>query len=558
MKKEIIISRESDDLRVAITEDGHLAELFVENANQEHTVGSIYLGKVARVVPGMNAAFIDIGMKQDAFLHFSDIGSTVDSVKDMLGEEDADVDTDDDDSDEDDFIPESPFDSPAAAVAPAPARTEQRQQERPQQNGDRRRDHRGQSTRGANLQRGEPIIVQVTREAFANKGVRVTTEISLPGRFVVLMPFENSIGVSKKIHNIREKRRLRRIVKSIIPKGFGVIVRTVAENKEDDVLRSDLQVLVDRWHDIERSARASEGGTAMLYREKSVASTVMRDLFTRDVTRVVVDSKELYEEIHDYVAWAAPSLADTVELHKGRESVYEYLGLQKEVDETTARKVYIKTGGYIIIEHTEAMVVIDVNSGRYAAQKEQELNSLRTNMEAAREIGRQIRLRDIGGIIVIDFIDMLDDRNRKKIFDEMKKELRRDRARSTVLPLTDFCIMQITRQRVRRSLAQNVSEVCPMCSGTGSVQGRATIVSTIERWVEHFRNTTGERKVILTAHPVICGYLEEGTLSPIRRLRWKHFMNIKLVDDPALHGDDFHVFSIKQQRDVTEEFMAMK
>lgn len=300
----------------------------------------------------------------------------------------------------------------------------------------------------------------------------------------------------------------------------------------------------------------AEKAPALLYKDLSMTSSVMRDLFTSDVTRVVTDSRKLYREVRAYLKGVAPPLVDKIEFYKGKEPIFDVFNIEKETEQTLSRKVWLKNGGYIIIEHTEAMVVIDVNSGRYAAKREQELNSLRTNLEAARETARQIRLRDIGGIIVIDFIDLEDEKNKKKVYDELKKEFRKDRAKSTILPMTEFGLVQITRQRIRQSLLHTLSEPCPMCAGTGLVQSKSTIVTQIERWIRRFKSESREFRLVLTVHPLIADYLTERTISRLTRLMLRYFVRIKLVSDQSLSVDDFKFLSRKQNRDITDQYRS--
>lgn len=406
--------------------------------------------------------------------------------------------------------------------------------------------------RRVNIQKGQNILVQVTREPVGNKGVRVTTRISLPGRFLVLIPFDGRIGVSRKVQNIRERRRLRRVVKSLLPEGFGAIIRTVAENKDETLIKQDLQSLIDTYKEIEQKAK-TEKAPILAFKDLSISTSVIRDLFTRDVEFVYTDSKKLFKDIGRYVSWAAPNLLEKVVLYDEKEPIFDKFGIEQEIETTLSRKVYLPSGGYLIIEHTEAMVVVDVNSGRYAAKSDQELNSLRTNLESAREIARQVRLRDLGGIIVIDFIDMHEDRNKKKVYDEIRKEFKRDRAKSTILPLSDFGVMQITRQRMRQTLLHSVSEPCVACSGTGMVQSKHTIMSTIDRWLRRAKTTLGERKFILEVNPLMEHNLTEGLFSPIWKMGWKHHISVKVVGDDEIGVDEFKLLSVKQKKDVTAD-----
>jgi ribonuclease G len=542
MKKDIIINSTANEHRIAILEDGRLAELFVEVPGKERMVGDIYLGKVAKVMPGIRAAFIDIGLQQDAFLHFSDIGDSLQEYNALF---------EDDDDEEEEGHPQS-------SLPPAPTNgsgTEQPSQgtvavdtqppaRKPQE---RRRPE-------VNLQKGQEILVQITKEPVGKKGVRVTSEISLPGRFLVLLPFDGKVGVSKKLNNFKERRRLRKLVRSVIPEGFGAIIRTVAEGKSEEMIKQDLEELVKAWHNIEKAVK-SEAPT-LIYKDMNTTSSVMRDLFSDDVEHVVIDDKKLFKEVRSYVQWVSPDMLDRLEPYRGKEPVFDKYGVEKDIQTLFSRKVWLKSGGYIYIEKTEAMTVIDVNSGRYAAKKEQEQNSLKTDMEAARELCRQLRLRDIGGIIVIDFIDLDDEKNRKKVYDEMKKELRRDRAKVTVLPMTEFGLMQMTRQRIRQSVSLSFSESCPTCGGTGLIQSKTTTMNTIERWIRRFKSESREFRLELRAHPSIASYLHEGTISRLTKIKFKFFVRIKLIPDSSLPVDEFRFTSLKQGKDITDQYKA--
>jgi ribonuclease G len=610
LKKEILINSQSEDeIRIAITENDQLVELFIETPETERHVGDIYLGKLAKVIPGMNAAFVNVGLEQDAFLHFSDVGDSYESSAAYLSGEDAEL-SDDDDEEEDYLVEEGATAAEQKVIRP-------RNQPRPDRNdpnrrgGDRGGDRRGGDNRGGdnrnggppdrsyqdiapkpleirlasqrdpnaplsdrgagnrqagrpiptllqanvNLEPGQNILVQVTREAFANKGVRVTSRISLPGRFLVLVPFEPGIGISRKVYSVRERSRLRRIVRSLKPRELGVIIRTVAENKEESALREDLEKLLEQWRELEKKIK--EGTAPMLvYQDQSLTSSVMRDLFTPDISRIVIDSKKMYREVMDYVEWAAPNLTGTVESYRGQRPLFDGFNIERQIEQTLTRKIQMPSGGYLFIEHTEAMVVIDVNSGRYAARREQELNSLKTNLESAREIARQLRLRDIGGIIVVDFIDMNEERNRKKVYDEMKKEFRKDRAKSSILPLTEFGLMQITRQRIRQSIVQSLSEPCPVCAGTGQLVSKTTLMKQIERWLDRFKAEGNTRRLVLRVHPTLADILQKGFMSPIRTMQLHYFVRLKIETDDSLAGDDFRFFSPKQDKDITQQFSS--
>ncbi len=546
MKKEIVINVAANETRIAITEDGRLAELFVETANKEKMIGDIYLGRVAKVMPGIKAAFIDLGLQQDGFLHFSDIGNRFEEYTAMIGDEE-----------EEEQRSEKPasvaVEETAESFGGAPAAPQTsgypHQREHPS---DRPEPRPPQApSRDVQLVKGQEIIVQIIKEPVAKKGVRVTSEVSLAGRFLVLLPFDGKIGISKKISSFKEKRRLRKIVQGFLPEGFGVIIRTVAEGKEDESLKKDLEDLVKTWRKIEEMVK-TEKAPALLYKDMATTSSVIRDLFSNEVSRVVVDGKSLYREIRAYIQYTSPQLTDKIELHKDRQPIFDKYGIEKELEASLSRKVWLKSGGYIIIEPTEAMVVVDVNSGRYAAKKEQELNSLRTDLEAAREICRQLRLRDIGGIIVCDFIDLEDEKNKRKVFEELKKEFRRDRAKVTVLPMTEFGLVQITRQRVRQNILHSFTEPCPACGGTGLVRSKTTTLNDIERWIRRFKTESREFRLTLRTTPELAGLLRDGTYNRLRKIMVKYFVMVKLEVDAALPQGEFRFFSRRQDKDITD------
>ena len=541
IRKEIIFNATATETRIAITEDSRLVELFVESPDKEHYVGNIYLGRIAKVMPGIRAAFIDVGLRQDAFLHFSDVGSTIGDFAYL--EDDGDgVDLLDDDDDDD--IPETP-----------PYSSKQQNNRRPRVGG-------GNYSRDAepepheNLKVGEKIIVQVTKEPTGNKGVRVTSEISLPGRFLVLLPLRRSIGVSKRVNDFREKRRLRNTVRNLIPRDMkvGVIIRTNALEQAEEIIRQDLEALLDKWREIEKGIRDSIP-PKLISKEMSSTSGVLRDLFSEEVERVVVDAKNLYREVSVYLESNQPSLLDKVEFYKGREPVFDIFGIEKEVAFALQKKVPLRSGGSIVIEQTEAMTVVDVNTGRFAKKQDQELNSLQTNLEAAREIARQLRLRDVGGIVVIDFIDLTDDKNQKKVYDELRKEMRKDRAKSTVLPMSEFGIVQLTRQRVRQSVIHSFSEPCPVCGGVGIVQSKSTIVNNIERWIRRFKtDIRGFRRLILQTNPTIVEFLHHGLPSRLLQMMLKYHVHIKIVADEKMPQHEFHFLLRKNNEDITEKY----
>ncbi len=540
MKKDIIINSTGNEHRIAILEDGRLAELFVETPGTERNIGDIYLGRIAKVMPGIRASFVDIGMGQDAFLHFSDVGS-LEEFSTLFSDEDDEEENNSSNNNSNGNSSNDSYGASSAAtivVAEVPPQKPKRQERRPPQ---------------VNLQKGQEILVQITKEPIGKKGVRVRSAISLPGRYLVLIPFDSQIGVSKKLSNFKERKRLRKFVRSILPANFGAIIRTVAEGKTDEMLKQDLDDLLSKWQNIERGAKSSTA-PALVYKDMDTTNSVIRDLFQEAVEHVVVDEKKLFREIKGYVQATSSDMADRVEFYSGKEPIFDKYGVEKDIQTLFAKKVWLKSGGYLFIEKTEAMTVIDVNSGRYAAKREQELNSLRTDLEAAREVVHQLRLRDIGGLIVVDFIDLEDDKNRKKIFDEMKKELRRDRAKVTVLPMTEFGIVQITRQRIRQAVHMNFSESCPVCGGSGTVHSRGSTINQIERWLRRFRGERYAASIELHVHPMIAEHLTVGVWSRMNRWRFRFLMWVRVISDTEVAFDDFRF--IVSGNEITNDYRS--
>ncbi|MCR4416418.1 MAG: Rne/Rng family ribonuclease [Ignavibacteria bacterium] len=525
MNKEIIINTIGDETRIAITEDGLLTEYFVEHADAQRSVGDIYLGRVAKIIPGIKAAFIDVGHKQDAFLHFSDIDPKIEELNALIGDEDTDVDLEEEEEESNlDKIPIQTNSNYQRSIQNLPK-----------------------------LEKGKEIIVQVTKEPVGNKGFRVTTRITLPGRFLVLLPFDNKIGVSKKIHDPRKRKRLRKIVRSIIPEGFGVIVRTVAANEDEETIKEELNRLLNTWKEIEQTIK-NEKAPALVYKDASTTSSVIRDLFNYEVSKIIVDSKKVYKQLRDYLHQVHPELEDRIELYKGKEPIFDVFGIEPQLRIAMSRKVPLPSGGHIVIDQTEAMTVIDVNTGKYAASMHQELNSLKIDLEAAREICRQVRLRDIGGIIIIDFIDLEEEKNKKKVFDELKKEFRKDRAKVSILPMTEFGLVQITRQRVRKSIFQRTRDVCPTCGGTGILISKESLLKDIEHWLRRFKLGKFLPKVTLKINPFLENEILKGFIPRYIRWSFKFRVRLNVELDVSLKVDEFRFFDPVTGKDITTDY----
>ena len=425
MSKEIVVNVGESQTRIAIVEDGKLAELYIEDAENKRTIGNLYLGRIRKVMPSIQAAFVDIGQEQDAFLHFSDLADNLPYLIKYLR-----------------------LDTPKVEAIDVPK-------------GGKDWDKRPSDL----LNRGEEILVQITKEPISNKGSRISTDLSLAGRFLVLVPLQNYVAVSRKITEEQERRRLQALAGSLVPDNFGVIVRTVAEDRDAKSLDKDLKLLMERWRRVENRLQEKPDAPALVHEDVDMASSIIRDQFSEEYDRLLVDHESLFHSIRSYVRAVAPSMVDRVELHEGGDPVFEAAGIQQGADRAFKDRVELPSGGYLFIEQTEAMHVVDVNSGRSGKGKSQAENSLSVNLEAARVIARQIRLRDLGGIIVVDFIDLRNDKDKKKVYDELKEGFEDDRAITKVLPMSDFGLVEITRQRLRPSITTTFSSADGSSSG---------------------------------------------------------------------------------------------
>lgn len=551
MKKVILISSAINENRIAITEDGKLAEYFVETPDKEKNVGNIYLGRITRILPSLNAAFVDIGLKQNAFLHFSDVDER---FRQIIWEEDNDKsettnqteEIQSDVIDEIDTLIEN-LDGKKNGKTKGKRSLEKQSSFSVVEN---------QQNLKLDIKENQLIAVQVVREAFANKGVKVSTRVSIPGRYLVLVPDFKIIGVSRKIHSPQERRRLRSIAANVTKKEYGCIIRTAAMGKDIDELETDWLKLKDTWERIQKKmANARE--PMLLYKDMELTTSIIRDLFRDDIDKVVVDTKKMYKEIVEYLEDYSPEFINRVELYKGKTPLFDSYQIEKDIELTKQRKVHLPSGGTIVIDQTEAMFIIDVNSGKLVSEATQEINAFKTNMEAVNEIARQIRLRDLAGIIIIDFIDMHDPVHRKKIYFAMRRAMKKDRAKAVVFPLTELSLMQITRQRINLNISEKVTEVCPVCKGLGRVPTKAEVLTKIERWLKNFKSRTKEFRLRLFVHPYIAEYLTEGSISKLTKLMLKYFVRIKLVVDDSLSLDQFKFESVKQDKDITKEFLSV-
>jgi len=487
---ELVIHSSKEGNVIALLQDKKLVELHRDNANARFQVGDIYLGKVGKIMPALNAVFVDVGYEKDAFLHYSDLGSHYLSLNKFVQES---LKGKQNSSKLNFFKPEKEIEKDGKITDL--------------------------------IKSGQTILVQIAKEPISAKGPRITCEISIPGRYLVLIPFSNKISVSSKIRTYEEKDRLRDILQKIKPKNFGVIIRTVAEGKTVEELENDLNELLRKWDQCFQSLRKAKLPSRLLTDEDKT-NALLRDLLNESFTAIHCDNPVLTEEIREYVKSIAPGKEKIVQLYKGVIPIFEVFGIEKQIKSLFGKTVYLKSGSYLVIEHTEALHVFDVNSGNRAkGENTQEENALEVNLEAAVEVARQLRLRDMGGIIVVDFIDMQKPENRKLLYEKLKEEMRTDRAKHNILPPSKFGLIQITRQRLRPEINVEVLETCPSCGGSGKIQPSVLFTDQITNALRFIIREQNEKKITLHVHPYIEAYLKKGGL--FRSIQWKWFFEFK-------------------------------
>src|SRR6478752_470497 len=524
MKREILINAAPRETRIAILEDGKLVELLVDRPDNRRMVGDIYLGRVDAVLPGIQAAFVDIGTEKSAFLHASDL---------VFPEDEPDGDEDDDDDDDDDAESSSGGGG----------------------GGGRGRRSRAKAPPIQDvLKRGQDIIVQVSKEPISTKGPRVTAQVSLAGRFLVFMPFAERVGVSRKIGDRETRKRLRAQVEEVLPKDAGgVIVRTVGEDVTKETLERELNTLISQWKRIKKKTHFVRA-PANVHRETSLTRGLMRDVFSTKVEQVTVDSKQVHNEILEYLKGIAPELIDRVKLYEDQTPIFDKANIEQELRDLFKRRCDLPSGGYLIIEPTEALVSVDVNSGRYTGKKDPEKTILKTNLEGAREVARQARLRDLGGIIVCDFIDMETKANRDRVLQELRTHLSRDRARTKAFAVSELGLIEMTRQRVRQSHLQNMTEACPTCHGTGRVFTAETITRRVERSVRRVGLEGKKDPMVVRVHPDVAMYVLENEKDLLKKLEKAVGFGLEIRDDPLLKPDEFKLVVKSAGRDVTGQY----
>lgn len=512
MVKELIIDSTPAGVTIALIEDKQLVELHKEHINNNYAVGDIYLGRIKKIMPGLNAAFVDVGYEKDAFLHYFDLGPQVQSLIKLTkikrnGTANGTL--------LDHFKLEADINK-AGKISEV-------------------------------VSKNLLLPVQIAKEPISTKGPRLSADLSIAGRYIVLVPFSNVISVSKKIKSNTERNRLKKIIESIKPKNFGVIIRTVSEGKGVAELQKDLLDSVSKWESFIRKLPDAEP-TKRTWGEMDRTSTLIRDILNTDFANVYVNNPDVFEDIRAYVREISPEMEKIVKLYKHKEPIFEHFGVEKQIKGAFGKTVNLAGGAYLVVEHTEALHVIDVNSGNRTASKEnQEENALQVNKEAAKEIARQLRLRDMGGIVVIDFIDMHKPANRKILFDHLRELMLLDRAKHTILPPSKFGLVQITRQRVRPEMNIVTVEKCPTCDGTGEIKASIVLMDDIESNLAYILREQNEKHITLCVHPYISAYIHKGLIS----LQWKWFLKfgqwIKVKAVSSYNLTEFRFFSSKDE-----------
>ena len=519
MRSELIVDVKPNDISTALLEDGRLVSLQKESRDASYAVGNLYIAKVKKLMPGLNAAFVNVGYEKDAFLHYLDLGSQFDTYRQFLKEA----------FDDKKSIPN------ISKLKSLP-------------------DINKHGTITDVLEIGKELIVQIAKEPISSKGPRLTTEISFTGRFLVLIPFSDKISVSQKIKSTEEKFRLRQLIESIKPKNFGIIIRTSAEGKRVAELNNELKALLKCWEDSIAKAQRLDA-PSLIYEEESRAVSVIRDIFSPSFENIYVNDADIFDQISHYVTLIAPEKKDIVKLYAEDIPIFDHFNITKQIKTSFGKTVSFKSGAYIIIESTEALHVIDVNSGnRSKNSTNQESNALDVNLRAADEIARQLRLRDMGGIIVIDFIDMSQADHRQTLYEHMKEVMANDRARHNILPLSKFGLMQITRQRVRPALDITTAEACPSCGGKGEVMPSLLFTDMLKDKIDYLINSLKVSNFTMYIHPFVDAYLKKGILSEYRKWRIEYGLKFKILPDQSLAYLQYKVFDQnKNEIDLKED-----
>ena len=495
MSREIVINSTKHESRIAVLDDGQVVELWIERSRHRTVVGNIYKGRVTKVLPGMQSAFVDLGLERDAFLYVSDV---LEDFEEYETDSSADITLDE--------VPQS---RPETSIADL-------------------------------LREGQEILVQVSKDTIAGKGARITSHITLPGRYLVYMPTVNHIGVSRRIENEEERQRLKQVLDSIRPHGAGgFIVRTAGEGHNEEDFRGDMKYLMDLWEQIRRRGEKASAPSA-IHHDLDLVLRTIRDVLSPEFKSVWIDSVEQYQRIVEFLDQIQPALVPRVRLYRRDEPIFDEFGIEPEIAKALNSKVWLKSGGYIVINQTEALVAIDVNTGKYVGKRNLEETVFRTNLEAAKEIVRQIRLRDLGGIIVLDFIDMEDSGNRAALFDAFENESRKDRSKTKILQISEFGLIEMTRKRVRQSIERSLTQPCPYCAGTGRIKSNTTISMEIWRELMKLRDLHEGQDVIVRVNPVVYNHLDP-IFDEVERSLGIHII---FKPDDSLHHEQFDVVRI--------------
>ena len=520
MTSEVIIDVQPKDISIALLEDKQLVEYQNEPRSASFAVGNIYIAKVRKLMPGLNACFVDVGHERDAFLHYLDLGTQYSSYEKYLKQVQSD-----------------------------------RKRLFPIQKATHLPDLPKEGSIQNTLKVGQEVLVQVVKEPISTKGPRLTCELSFAGRFMVLMPFQDKVSVSSKIKRGEERSRLKQLVQSMKPKNFGVIVRTVAEGKRAAELDQELKVLLKRWEDTITKVQKTTQRPQLVFEEQSRAVALLRDLFNPTYDGIHINDSEIFQQVKDYVTMIAPEKKEIVKQYTGVVPIFDNFGVTKQLKSGFGKTVNYKHGAYLIIEHTEAMHVVDVNSGtRVKKENGQEANALETNLGAADELARQLRLRDMGGIIIVDFVDMNLAEDRQMLYERMCKNMPKDRARHNILPLSKFGLMQITRQRVRPVMDVNVEEECPTCFGKGKIKSSILFTDQLESKIDRLVNKIGIKRFYLHVHPYVAAYINQGVISLKRRWQMKYGLGVKIVASQKLAFLQYEFYDMQRQFiDMKEE-----
>ena len=507
MEKELIINSTPTEVEIALLEDGRLVELHHQKTNNNFSVGDIFLGKIIKTMPNLNAAFVDIGHKKEAFLHYTDLGPKLKSLLKYTNN-----------------VMAGSHNTPSLdsfKIEPEIIKTGKMDQV---------------------VTKRQPLLVQILKEPISTKGPRLSCELTIPGRFLVLTPFSDVVAVSKKIANAEERKRLKTLIESIKPKNFGVIVRTAAEGKRIQDLNEELAMMQSKWEDVFGQLQGAKP-PAKLLSELDKTSSILRDILSDSFNRIVVNDKQLHQNIRHFLGNIAPEKVEIATLHNKNKPIFETYGVTRQIKSSFGKTATLNSGAYIVIESTEAMHVIDVNSGHKMTGTNQEEAVLNVNVEAAEEIARQLRLRDIGGLITIDFIDMRNNEHKKELFKVMRDAMRKDRAQHTILPLSKFGLMQITRQRVRPEVKINTAEVCPACHGTGKVTPQVLVTDLIERDMKFILESGAKGKLTLKTHPFVQAFLKKGL--PSIQMNWfrTYYKWINIKADNSYQVSDYRFFN---------------